>query len=99
MHFRFTIRDLLWLMLVVGMALGWWMDRSNVARHDAESSRQAADFKSRYEALSECQNALDGLHKRHQQLAKSPTENAFELTRIERDILAYEATIEGLSKK
>jgi hypothetical protein len=25
--FRFTIRDLLWLMVVVGMALGWIMDR------------------------------------------------------------------------
>ena len=24
--FRFTIRDLLWLMVVVGMALGWWLD-------------------------------------------------------------------------
>jgi hypothetical protein len=22
--FRFTIRDVLWLMVVVGMALGWW---------------------------------------------------------------------------
>jgi len=24
---RFTIRDLLWLMVVVGMGIGWWMDR------------------------------------------------------------------------
>lgn len=23
---RFTIRDVLWLMLVVGMGVGWWMD-------------------------------------------------------------------------
>jgi hypothetical protein len=22
--FRFTIRDVLWLMVVVGLALGWW---------------------------------------------------------------------------
>ena len=24
---RFSIRDLLWLTLVVGLALGWWVDR------------------------------------------------------------------------
>lgn len=28
--FRFTIRDLLWLMVVVAVALCWWMDRSTV---------------------------------------------------------------------
>ncbi len=28
--FRFTIRDLLWLTLVVALALGWWMDRKNL---------------------------------------------------------------------
>jgi len=26
--FRFTIRDLLWLMVVVGLSLGWWIDHS-----------------------------------------------------------------------
>jgi hypothetical protein len=26
--FRFTIRDLLWLMVVVGCLLGWWVDRA-----------------------------------------------------------------------
>jgi hypothetical protein len=24
--FRFTIRDLLWLMVVVGLSCGWWRD-------------------------------------------------------------------------
>ena len=24
---RFTIRDLLWLMVVAALALGWWLDR------------------------------------------------------------------------
>jgi hypothetical protein len=27
MRLRFTIRDLLWLTLVVALALGWWVDR------------------------------------------------------------------------
>jgi len=26
---RFTIRDLLWLMVVVALAFGWWVDRRN----------------------------------------------------------------------
>jgi hypothetical protein len=30
MRLRFTIRDLLWLTLVVAMAVGWWIDRRNV---------------------------------------------------------------------
>jgi hypothetical protein len=29
--FRFTIRDLLWLMVVVALALSWWIDRSSLA--------------------------------------------------------------------
>jgi hypothetical protein len=24
---RFTIRDVLWLMVVVGLSVGWWIDR------------------------------------------------------------------------
>jgi len=25
--FRFTIRDVLWLMVVVAMGIGWWLDK------------------------------------------------------------------------
>jgi hypothetical protein len=28
--FRFTIRDLLWLMVVVGLAVAWWVDRRDL---------------------------------------------------------------------
>jgi hypothetical protein len=31
MKLHFSIRDLAWLTLVVGMALGWWFDRSRQA--------------------------------------------------------------------
>ena len=27
MRLRFTIRDLLWLTLVVALVVGWWIDR------------------------------------------------------------------------
>ena len=29
MRLRFTIRDLLWLTVVVALAVGWWLDRRN----------------------------------------------------------------------
>jgi hypothetical protein len=28
---RFTIRDLLWLMVVVGLASGWWVDHRRIS--------------------------------------------------------------------
>ena len=39
--FRFTIRDLLWLMVVVGMSCGWWVTASslNATRQHAEHLR------------------------------------------------------------
>ena len=37
--FRFTIRDLLWLMVVVGMAVGWWLDK----QHWADSKKVAVN--------------------------------------------------------
>ncbi|HEY2411730.1 MAG TPA: hypothetical protein VGI40_05790 [Pirellulaceae bacterium] len=30
--FRFTIRDLLWLMVVVGLGVGWWTDHRKSMR-------------------------------------------------------------------
>src|SRR5262245_41342410 len=45
--YRFTIRDLLWLMVVIAMDAAWWADREsvNVARRDGEFRlRLIADF-------------------------------------------------------
>jgi hypothetical protein len=36
MRFRFTIRDLLWLTLGVGLAVGWWIDHKHYSRRLAE---------------------------------------------------------------
>jgi hypothetical protein len=33
--FRFTIRDLLWLMVVVGLGVGWWVERTTATRERA----------------------------------------------------------------
>jgi hypothetical protein len=40
MKFRFTIRDLLWLLVVVALAVAWWADR-----------REAAAYKAKVEAV------------------------------------------------
>jgi hypothetical protein len=40
--FRFTIRDVLWLTVVVALGVGWWLDRSAVAwRYEQSVSTMA----------------------------------------------------------
>jgi len=39
--FRFTIRDVLWLTVVVGLAVGWWMEHS---RREASIDRQSLTY-------------------------------------------------------
>lgn len=33
--FRFTIRDVLWLTVVVGLMVGWWLDHRRAAARDS----------------------------------------------------------------
>ena len=40
--FRFTIRDVLWLMLVVGLAIGWGMD-SRIRTHQSAETEERDD--------------------------------------------------------
>jgi hypothetical protein len=50
--FRFTIRDVLWLMVVVGMGCGWWATESarRTTREHAERLRQSLSVaKGRYD--------------------------------------------------
>jgi hypothetical protein len=36
--FRFSIRDVLWLTVVVGLGVGWWVDRSALAPKAAKAA-------------------------------------------------------------
>jgi len=54
--FRFKIRDLLWLMVVVGLSVSWWIDRRDIVR-ERES---LAIKRQKVEALEE--NARKSLH-------------------------------------
>ena len=38
---RCSIRDVLWLTLVVALALGWWLDKERMAELFAEQERKA----------------------------------------------------------
>jgi len=50
--FRFTIRDVLWLTVVVALGVGWWLDRRDVAsRGDARASAIRAHAESLQAAL------------------------------------------------
>ena len=43
--FRFTIRDLLWLMVVVGLGAGWWLDSTRKAWNMATLNRVCQEQK------------------------------------------------------
>ena len=47
--FRFTIRDVLWLTVVVALAVCWWIDRSRLS--DMNSALQARDAEMRMAEL------------------------------------------------
>jgi len=34
--FRFSIRDVLWLTVVVALAVGWWLDHRQITPHERE---------------------------------------------------------------
>jgi len=47
MRFRFTIRDLLWLTLVVAMAVGWWLSYSHCQTQINGLQESMEDWRSR----------------------------------------------------
>jgi len=55
MRLRFTIRDLLWLTLVVAMAVGWWVDRQELNRRIliAETTPDPAQNPAAYDPSAE----------------------------------------------
>jgi hypothetical protein len=45
--FRFTIRDVLWLMVVVGIGTTWLLDRDRIQRHRIAMAKHEAELISR----------------------------------------------------
>jgi len=57
--FRFTIRDILWLTVVVALTLSWWIDNkrieSSVARIESDRRELQADFEDRLSIVNDMQ--------------------------------------------
>jgi hypothetical protein len=55
--FRFTIRDVLWLTVVVAMGVSWWIDNKRiekaVTKAESEQRLLRADFEDRMTVLDE----------------------------------------------
>jgi hypothetical protein len=60
---RFTIRDLLWLMVVVGLAVGWWLGHCAAARRLAERDARISSLQKETKELQSRNAAiLKGLY-------------------------------------
>jgi hypothetical protein len=69
--FRFTIREVLWLTVVVAMALGWWIDHRRVAiRNDSLWSHMLRKDGALTEIEFAIQNHFDGENKSIEKIAK-----------------------------
>ena len=48
--FRFTIRDVLWLTMVVALAVGWWLQRAEMARELEKHQAQVREMRAKADA-------------------------------------------------
>ena len=48
---RFTIRDLLWLTVIVAMTIGWWIDHRSQAKAKWQTEALVAKWRDRAEFL------------------------------------------------
>lgn len=74
--FRFTIRDLLWLMVVVGVFTSMWLDRRRINSENAVSQALAAEKTAKLQKEVALLNQLtkglsSGLKKREAELQES----------------------------
>ena len=65
--FRFTIRDVLWLTVVVGLGVRWWLDETasgekEIAKHSARSSARACSCRDMRELLPISQTRSERSH-------------------------------------
>jgi hypothetical protein len=59
---RFTIRDLLWLMVVVGLAVSWWIDNKRIEKTISRINSEQAGLT---QELEDQLIILDNWNKQH----------------------------------
>jgi hypothetical protein len=78
---RFSLRDLFWLTLVVGLVVGWWLDRARLA-HELERNHAhwvdsvAAENLKRHEAESALEAAAAKLQALQSSAELTPARSA-----------------------
>jgi hypothetical protein len=60
MKLRFSIRDLLWLTLMVALVVGWYVDRSRLAVRQEQADDKAAKATKRAEIMDRINEKLIG---------------------------------------
>jgi hypothetical protein len=62
---RFTIRDLLWLMAVVGLAVGWWMN-SVIWKQERTALQESltVELRRNQEMVDDAKSAVEQLRER-----------------------------------
>ena len=65
--FRFTIRDVLWLTVVVALAVGWWVEHN---RGDARRRTIVAQAERLRDALAQARQAFRVVHDNFDQAMK-----------------------------
>jgi hypothetical protein len=67
--FRFTIRDVLWLTVVVAVLVAWWVDRSRLSlenrSHQTKLNQMAKDSAQRDEAIRIYERAIERQQQIH----------------------------------
>ncbi len=58
---KFSVRDLFWLVLVVAMGLGWWLERGRASAFKAEAQQLRADLSIAKEELTSSSDLLTKL--------------------------------------
>jgi hypothetical protein len=72
--FRFTIRDLLWLMVVVGMGCGWWLDNRDASYDRQRIKKYQRDIKKVLQANERAWSALKQYAKNSRELENRQSE-------------------------
>jgi hypothetical protein len=61
MHFRFTIRDLLWLTLVVAILAAWWLDHAGIQRQREQLTLQQIELREKTDDLDKRRESVGKL--------------------------------------
>ena len=82
---KFSIRDLLLVTVIVGLALGWWMDRNRIAKHRQDKARLLEEVLAREGwKVSENERYLQVLSNSPSGFSPTPNGYIFDLSALNR---------------